>query len=188
MLLKDVVEEIAEKSPNFLSPASIVRKITQVRDRLIRLYGSGQQQAETVCTGIDIFAEQDQYTLPCPPSNVVDVVIMENGEWRRLTLRQFNQASIKPYYYFQAGTLGLVPTPDVNITMGLKIFHVPVLPELTLNDMNLPTGFDPDYDMVLVYGVLREIASGYEEMYQVLLNEYQTATNGFEKYVVNERW
>ncbi|MNM10428.1 hypothetical protein D3C81_205540 [compost metagenome] len=188
MLLKDVVEEIQEKSPNFLSPASIVRKITQVRDRLLRQFGSGQQQAETVCTAIDVVAGQDQYELPCPPGNVVDVDILQNGEWFRLTLRQFNQASIKPYYYFQAGAIGLVPTPDTDITTGIKILHVPVLPELTLDDIDAPTGFDPDYDMVIVYGVLREITSGYEEMYQVLLRDYQTATNGYEKYVINERW
>lgn len=188
MLLKEVVEEIAEKSPNYLTPQSIVRKITQVRDRLLRQLGSAQQQTETVCTAIDINAGQDQYTLPCPPGNVVDVDILHNDEWRRLTLRQFNQASIKPYYYFQAGSLGLVPTPDTYIATGLKIFHIPVIPALTLSDMDSPTGFDPDYDTVLVYGVLREITSGYEEMYQVLLHEYQTATNGYEKYVINERW
>ncbi|MNP86438.1 hypothetical protein D3C76_1866760 [compost metagenome] len=54
--------------------------------------------------------------------------------------------------------------------------------------MDSPTGFDPDYDMVLVYGVLREITSGYEEMYQMILNEYIASTNGYEKYVINERW
>ncbi|MMZ69512.1 hypothetical protein D3C76_1071390 [compost metagenome] len=57
-----------------------------------------------------------------------------------------------------------------------------------MDDIDAPTGFDPDYDMVIVYGVLREITSGYEEMYQVLLRDYQTATNGYEKYVINERW
>lgn len=188
MLLKDVVEEITEKSPNFLSPASIVRKITQVRDRLIRLYGSAQQQVESVCTGIDIKKDQAQYVLPCPPSNVVDVDVLLYNEWRRLKLRQYHNESIQPYYYFQSGKIGFVPTPEEDITMGIKIFHTPVLQELTLNDFDNPTGFEPDYDMLLVYGVLREIAQGYEEMYQSLLVEYKTACNGFEKYSVDERW
>ncbi|MNJ69320.1 hypothetical protein D3C77_656580 [compost metagenome] len=81
-----------------------------------------------------------------------------------------------------------MPTPDEDITVGLKIFHIPVLPELTVNDMDGMTGFDPDYDMLLVYGVLREITGGYDDMYQQLLNDYKSANNGYEKYSVNERW
>ncbi|WP_338841986.1 hypothetical protein [Paenibacillus glucanolyticus] len=193
MLLRDVVEEIAEKAPNFLSPASIVRKVTQVRDRLIRQPGGAQQQSDTVCTGIDLRAGQAQYILPCPPGNVVDVDIMWDGEWRRIPLRQFNQRSIKPYYYFQAGVLGLVPNPEEDCVMGLKVFHTPVLPELSLTDMNGPTAFDPDYDMVLVYGVLREITSGrdaqeFDAKYQQLLSDYQSANSGWERYSINERW
>ncbi|KZS48121.1 hypothetical protein AWU65_20410 [Paenibacillus glucanolyticus] len=193
MLLKDVVEEIAEKAPNFLSPASIVRKVTQVRDRLLRQSGGAQQQADTVCTAIDLTAGQSRYVLPCPPGNVVDVDMIWDEEWRRIPLRQFHQRSIKPYYYFQAGELGLVPTPEDDCVMGLKIFHIPVLPELRLTDMNGPTGFDPDYDMVLVFGVLREITSGrdaqeYDAKYQELLSGYQSANSGWERYEVKERW
>ncbi|MEK5479894.1 hypothetical protein NYE70_23635 [Paenibacillus sp. FSL R5-0407] len=188
MLVKDVVEEIAEKAPNHLSPQSILRKITQVRDRLLRQSGSAQQQTDTVCTAIDIKKGQDQYELPCPPGNVVDVDIVLDDCWRRLPLRQFHQRSIKPYYYFQAGLIGLVPVPDADITQGLKVFHIPVLPSLTVADMEGMTGFDPDYDMVLVYGVLRELSEGYDGLYQQILNDWKSANNGFEKYVVNERW
>jgi hypothetical protein len=193
MLLKDVVEEITEKAPNFLSPASIVRKVTQVRDRLIRQSNGAQQQSDTVCTGIDIKANQAQYILPCPAGNVVDVDIFWNNQWRRIPLRQFNQPSDKPYYYFQSGMIGLVPEPDQDVPTGLKIFHLPVLPPLSLNSMDYPTGFDPDYDMVLVYGVLREITNGneaqeYDAKYQQLLMDYNTANSGWESYAVNERW
>lgn len=193
MLLKDVVEEIAEKAPNFLSPASIVRKVSQVRDRLIRQSTAAQRQAETVCSGMDLKAKQSQYMLPCPPGNVVDVDILWEGEWRRIPLRQFNQPSIKPYYYFQAGLIGIVPEPEQDVETGLKIFHLPVLPELSLNDMDGMTGFDPDYDMVLVYGVLREITNGreaqeYDAKYQELFNDYLYANSGWESYAVNERW
>lgn len=193
MLLKDVVEEIAEKAPNFLSPASIVRKVTQVRDRLIRQPGGAQQQSETVCTAIDMKAGQAQYLLPCPPGNVVDVDILWDDQWTRIPLRQFNQPSTRPYYYFQSGMIGLVPEPDRDISTGLKIFHQPVLPALTLASMEEPTGFDPDYDMVLVYGVLREIATGKEAQendakFQQMLVEYQAANSGWESYSVKERW
>lgn len=189
MLVKDVVEEIAEKAPNHLSPQSILRKITQVRDRLLRQSGSGQQQTDTVCTAIDLKALQRLYILPCPAGNITDVdIICPAGHWVRLPFRQFNNDSIRPYYYVQSGQIGIVPTPDIDIPEGLKIFHIPVLLALTLGDMEAPTGFDPDYDMLLVYGVLREITSGYEDLFQGLLNEYKTVNNGYEKYVINERW
>lgn len=188
MLVRDVVEEIQEKLPNLLSPQSIIRKVTQVRDRLIRQSGSAQQQTDTVCTGIDLRAGQDLYILPCPMANIVDVDIIWHGAWRRIPYRQFHNASLKPYYYVQSGMIGIVPTPDEDVTVGLKIFHLPVLPPLGLDDMDGPTGFDPDYDMVLVYGVLRELAPGYDDMYQQLLIDYRTAVNGLEKYSVDERW
>lgn len=200
MLLKDVVEEITEKSPNFLSPASIVRKVSQVRDRLVRNFGSAQQQSNVICTAIDLVKGKALYVLPCPPGNVVDVDVKmesfhnDNDGWRRIPLRQFNERlKEKPYYYFSGDRIGIVPNPEVDTPEGIKIFHAEVLRELTLADMDGPTGFDPDFDMVFVYGVLKEITSGKESeefdyKYRQVLNEYETATNGYERYSVTERW
>lgn len=200
MLLKDVVEEITEKAPNFLSPASIVRKVSQVRDRLVRNLGSAQQQSNVVCTAIDLVKDKALYVLPCPPSNVVDVDVymsaFDNDEdgWRRIPLRQFNERlKEKPYYYFSGDYIGIVPNPEVDTPEGIKIFHAEVLRTLTLADMDGPTGFDPDFDMVLVYGVLKEITTGKESeefdyKYRQVLNQYETANNGYERYSVGERW
>ncbi|MNI93931.1 hypothetical protein D3C73_1519560 [compost metagenome] len=59
--------------------------------------------------------------------------------------------------------------------------------------MDKATGFDPDYDMLLVYGVLREITSGneaqeYNNKYQQLLMDYTAANSGYETHQVKERW
>ncbi|KAF6576572.1 hypothetical protein JDW19_02415 [Paenibacillus polymyxa] len=193
MKVSDVVEEIIEKSPHTLSPASILRKITQVRDRLLRNLGSAQQQSETLCTAIDLIEGQASYTLPCPPSAVTEVTMLYGDQYIRLPLRQFHNASVKPYHYFQAGQIGIVPTPDDDVPYGIKIFHAPVLYPLRFEDMNRDTGFDPDYDMLLVYGVLREITTGnesqeYNNKYEQLYTEYQSASNGYERYSVDERW
>jgi hypothetical protein len=193
MRVSDVVEEIIEKSPHTLSPASILRKITQVRDRLLRNLGSAQQQSETVCTAIDLVKDQASYTLPCPQSAVTEVTTLIDDRYIRLPLRQFHNDSIKPYHYFQAGQIGIVPTPDTDVPYGIKIFHAPVLYPLRVEDMDKDTEFDPDYDMLLVYGVLREITSGseaqeYSVKYDQLYIEYQSATNGYERYSVDERW
>lgn len=193
MRVSDVVEEIIEKSPHTLSPASILRKITQVRDRLLRNPGSAQQQSETVCTAIDLVKDQAAYTLPCPPGAVTEVTMLFDDEYVRLPLRQFHNASIKPYHYFQAGRIGIVPTPEETVPYGIKVFHAPVLYPLQLQDMDKDTGFDPDYDMLLVYGVLREITKGddaeeYNNKYEQLYVEYQAFSNGYERYSVDERW
>lgn len=107
-------------------------------------------------------------------------------------MKQFNLPSPKePYYYFVAGKIGVYPEPTANADQGIKIHHIPVIPPLTLADMDNPTGFDPDFDMVLVYGVLREIAADnndYDIRYQQLLIEYQTANSGYEVHVIQERW
>lgn len=194
MLLHEVVEEIVERAPeNYRSVPSILRKITQVRDQIIRNYGPAQQQSEPVVSTFDILVGQSQYPLPCPAGNVVDVDIYVYGKWRRLEYRQFDERYKGAYYYFLNGTLGIVPVPTEDIGRGLKIFHTPVLPSLSVNDMNGLTGFDPNFDMVLVFGVLKDITTGseqsqYRQQYEQWLYDYQTANSGWERYVVKERW
>lgn len=200
MLVSDVVEEIIEKSPHYLSPQSILRKITAVRDRLIRQSMAAQRQSGTICAAIDLHAGQVEYIPPCSPDAVVDVDIMvsayqggDSEEYRRIQLRQFDQSVRSPYYYFTAGKIGIHPAPEYDAAYGIKIFHLPVVAPLRLEDMDKVTGFDPDYDMLLVYGILREITSGNEAQenntkYLQLLADYTAANSGYETHQVRERW
>lgn len=212
MYVKEVVEEIQEKMPNYRNPESILRKITQVRDRLLRNFTSAQQQSDVICTAIDLLAGEPLYPLPAAPGSITAVVARYRPdeyhaqpygyyqnlgrEWYELELKQFDQRSgWRPYYYFTAGRIGVHPIPNVNIDYGLKVFHNPVLMPLTITSLSgqVHTGFDPDFDMVLVYGVLKDMATGneaseYQAKYQELLNEYITANSGYEKYRVQERW
>lgn len=228
MIVQDVVDEIIEKTPgNMLSMTSILRKITQVRDDLIRNYGPAQQQSNPIVTQYDLLAGISQYPLPCPPGNVVDVDVKGlwtgiyggygpcNCEdnwvqpptynhqyptplvipdcWFRMTYRQFDQYYRGPYYYFLSGTIGLAPTPCQDVVGGLKIFHIPVLPALSVDDLNGPTWFDPNFDMVLVYGVLKDATRGadaeeYLAKYNQWKYDYQTANSGWERYTVDLRW
>jgi len=234
MILRDVVEEITERmnwaNPDYaLSMQSILRKITQVRDDLIRNYGGAQRQSEPIVTQYDLIKDKSQYPLPCPPGNVVDVDVkglwygyyygyfcecQENWQqpmtyntgtptddmptddkkcWFRMPYRQFDEHYFGPYYYFLSGTIGLMPKPCQDVPGGLKIFHIPVLAPLTVEDLNGPTGFDPNYDMVLVFGVLKDVVTGaqaaeFNEKYKQWVYEYKTANSGWERYVVHERW
>lgn len=200
MLLREVVEEITEKLPNdtYLSPASIVRKVSQLRDRLLRNYTSAQQQSGALTVTIDMVKGKSHYIPPCPPKNITDVDVLMSGyngvdDWRRIPLRQFDEYSKTPYYYFLSGKMGIYPAPYNDVPGGIKIFFTPVLPTLTINDMDNSTGFDPDFDMVLVYGVLKDIVTQplldqYLAKYNELLREYISANSGYERYVVKERW
>lgn len=230
MNVQDVIEEIQEKSPNFLSVTSILRKITNVRDNLIRNYGPAQQQSDVIVSTLDLLEGVSEYPLPCPPGNVVDVDVKglwyglyggyscdssdnwvqpmtyNTGTvtddtptastadcWFRMPYRQFDEKYYGPYYYFLSGTIGLVPKPSKDVVRGLKIFHIPVLQPLTVEGLNGPTGLDPNFDMVLVYGALKDIVSGaqaaeFAEKYKQWEYDYKTASSGWERYVVHERW
>lgn len=233
MNVQDVVDEIIEKlnwtNPNHgLSVESIIRKITQVRDDLIRNYGPAQQQSEVTVTQFDLVQDLAQYPLPCPAGNVIEVEVKGlwsgyyygfacGGEdnwqqpmtyntgsptdamtdskdcWFRMPHKQFDEHYFGPYYYFLSGTIGLVPKPHKDVVGGLKIFHIPVLSKLSVDAMQGPTGFDPNFDMVLVYGVLKDATTGSQSAeltakYREWLNDYQQANSGYERYTVHGRW
>lgn len=203
MRVQDVVEEIIEKLPENTTPVvSILRKITQVRDRLLRNLSPAQAQSDVLNQSFDLTAGNGLTDLICPPDSVTEVAIRnaiytnityndDARDWRRIPLRQFDERERRPYYYFVAGQIGVYPPPVYDTFYGIKIFYTPVLGELTLDDLNSGTGFDPNFDQLLVYGVLRDIMPGdnnFEIRYQQIYREYSSATSGYERYVVKERW
>ncbi|MFD1990098.1 hypothetical protein ACFSGI_09020 [Paenibacillus nicotianae] len=157
-------------------------------------------------------AGQELYLLPAPAGDITAVVLKYRPdeyysqpygyhsdlgrEWYSLEKKQFDQKSgWRPYYYFTAGRIGIHPVPKVDVLYGIKIFHNPVLAPLATADIGkyAETGFDPSFDMLLVYGVLKDMATGgqaseFQAKYQEILNEYITANSGYENYRVRGRW
>jgi hypothetical protein len=203
MLVQEVVEEIIEKLPENTAPVvSILRKVTQTRDRLLRNMSASQMQSEVLNQSFDLTAGNGLTDLICPPGNVTEVAIRnaiytnqtfndDARDWSRIPLKHFNEQEKHPYYYFVAGQIGVYPPPEYDTFYGIKIFYTPVLTELTNDDMNSSTGFDPDFDMLLVYGVLRDMMpqnETFDVRYQQIYSEYRRATNDYEKFVVQESW
>ncbi|MEK5469338.1 hypothetical protein MKY64_30505 [Paenibacillus sp. FSL R7-0210] len=203
MLVQEIVEEIIEKLPENHTPVvSLLRKITQVRDRLLRNLSPAQAQSDVLNQSFDLTAGNGLTDLICPPGNVTEVAIRnaiytnqtyneDALDWRRIPLRQLNERERGPYYYFVSGQIGVYPPPVYDTFYGIKIFYTAVLGELTLDDLNNGSGFDPDFDMLLVYGVLKDIMpdnGNFDARYQQLYREYTSATSGYERYVVKERW
>lgn len=168
MLLVEAVEEIQEKSTNFLSMESIIRKISGVRNRLLRMYGN-----EVMPVQMDLLKGIPNYPWALPHGSIVSVLV--NGvQW---PYAQLNQMGGSRYYYFIAGSIGLFPTPVEDVPRGLTILINKTLVPLTVNDLNADVGFDMDYDMLVVYGVLKDIESGsaaaeFSAKYDLMLNDY----------------
>lgn len=203
MLVQDILEEIIEKLPENTTPVvSILRKITQVRDRLLRNLSASQAQSEALNQAFDLTAGNGELALICPPDNVTEVAIRNSIytnqtynddalDWRRIPLKHFNEQERDPYYYFVAGKIGIYPPPLYDTFYGIKIFYTRVIGALTLDDLNSGSGFDPNFDMLLVYGVLKDMMpdnATFYNRYQEIYEEYRNATSGYEHFVVKGRW
>jgi hypothetical protein len=169
LLLQAAVEEIIEKAPNAgLSIPSIIRKIEGVRNRLLRTYGQ-----EIAPYWMDLNAGEAEYPLLFPAGSLDSVLI--NGS--RYPWAQMNSRGYSRYYYTYSGVIGLVPTPQEDITQGLTLFYKKTMVPLTVNDLNGEVGFDPDYDWLVVYGALIDITRGgdaaeFKAKYDELLDNY----------------
>lgn len=209
MLVSEVVSAIQQRNKNYLDPTSLLREITQVRDRLMRTINGGQQQSDAIVTMFDLQKDRTVYPLPAPANSIVEVAVKDadfadysenesdsRSGWYALERKQLDQSErSRPYYYVTGGFIGLSRKPNVDVTQGLKIFHYPVLLPLQISSLtdNSSTGFDPNFDMLLVYGVLKEIttaaeANEFAAKFQEIYDQYVRATNGFESYQVKRRW
>lgn len=58
----------------------------------------------------------------------------------------------EPYYSLQGETLTLWPTPDANVTAGLKLWYTREVEEFEYNDTTKEPGFDEPFHMMLPLG------------------------------------
>jgi hypothetical protein len=74
-----------------------------------------------------------------------------------------DQIGQPPFIYTYDDAIGVYPTPDQNIAGGLHLFHYlePTKPTLATIG-NIPV-FDPDFPMVLVYGLCKNMAEVNKE-------------------------
>lgn len=160
MKLEEVYAEIVEREPTFNSMQSVLRKINAVRRNLFRNY-----KQQEIVSALDALKGVAQYPLPCPKSIIRKVIV--NGEEYA-----YHTEGIRPYYYFLKETIGLAPAPDQDNVEGIEIFHYEQINDFSIQDMEASPVFDEDYDMLVVYGVLKDIADGYDYKYNELLREF----------------
>lgn len=182
MLLSEVVEEIAEKSPHYLSDPSIVRKVNVLRNQLKRSHST-----DNFTSSLDLESGLAQYPLPGPQGNIKEVVV--NGcPYPRSEL---GAKSPSHYYYILSGTIGIYPTPTIDVKGGIKIFRTEAKDNLSIGGMNDEVGLDPEYDMLLVWGVLKDIDpnnESFKNRYNELFQGYWAASLSVDSSVVRGRW
>lgn len=191
MQLSDIVEEIMEKVGNgpgrTMSMRSVVRKVDLKQKEVYRLYGNNDDDVAIM----DILEGIAEYPLPCAPGNITSVYV----ENQRLPFRQRNDYTLSTFYYLLDGTIGLYLygqlEPPATIERGLKIFHKHVPETLTTSAMSAEPDLEETYRMLLVYGVLIDIAEPamvprYQAAYEKLLSDYIHATRDPESTSISE--
>ncbi len=185
MLLNDLVEEIQEKAPNFLSMTSIIRKINTVRGQLLRMYGT-----DVVPLQMDLLTGQALYPWPYPAGSITNVLVNEVS----YPMGQLNALTKARYYYLMSGAIGLYPVPEGDVPQGLTVLYKKSMAPLGLGDLDADVGFDQDYDMLIAYGALKDITNGnaaveYAAKYGAMLDDYLRASTSPEAYQIPEvRW
>lgn len=181
MKLYEVVEEIIEKSPHTLSDVSVVRKVNTLRNQLIQ-----SNSTDITTSTLDLETNLAEYPLPCPQQNIKEVVV--NGcPYERSELGAVSPCE---YYYILSGTIGIYPTPKVDVMEGVQIFHTDALGELSIGDMEAEVGLK-NYDMLIVWGVLKDIDPGnekFEKPYDRLYPNYWASTLSVDRSVIRGRW
>jgi hypothetical protein len=181
MLLSEVVNKITEKWPAGvnLSIPSVISDVSELRRRLIRNYCTDIDTSTT-----DLLEDTPEYPLPCAQSDIKEVVV--NGcPYVRGSLGSSVPCQ---YYYILDNTIGIYPTPTTTVTEGLMIFHTKSTKELTQGDWNVDAGLDKDHDMLLVYGVLKEIDPKYKVQYDELFSSFWSANLTPDNSVIRGRW
>ena len=170
------MEEVDEKYPNDLTTASKVRKLNLLQGELFRTV----LKKETSTT-YDIVADQAYYPIDFDVSKLLNVLV-DGDEYDHEAIEDRDAES--PYYYCYENSVALYPTPTENVTAGLLLVHY--LEPAILVSTNLSTipDFDPDFHMILVYGLCialaeadqrYDVANGFTIKYNGLVRDFKKA-------------
>lgn len=152
MTYEEIIAEADERYPNGLTPAS----------KLLKVYNHERKLMRTICrrktaTVFDVAAGQFLFPLTFHYSKIFQVIYGGKlYEYEDIN----DQIGQPPFIYTYDDAIGVYPTPEQDIAGGLHLFHYlePVKPTLA----NTPV-FDPDFPMVLVYSLCKDMAEVNKE-------------------------
>lgn len=165
MNLTALIAEIDEKYPNGLSVDSKLRKADLIQKRI---YRSLKRQNFVI---YDIVEDQPTYPLSVDITSVfqVDVTCNDGSKYHNYPLRKVTDPTNKytRYSYFLSDPVtgdwvGIYPTPtDKEDSIAIYYYEVPK----TLDSANMSSSpmLDEKYQLLLVYGVCKEISENYRD-------------------------
>ena len=133
----------------------------------------------------DLVADQKNYAFPTDLMTIERVEFMidgsnyehaENVDERSISKNidhwETYATASKPFYYFRNNNFWVLPTPDKNVTNGIKIFYTKLVTQFS-NDSDEPT-FNRMYHIVIAYGTAYELAknAGMKERANELKNDF----------------
>lgn len=156
MTYEEIITEADERYPNGFSVTSKLRKLYNLETKLMRTI----YRIKTA-TKYDILSGQFLYPLEFHHSKIISVV----WEGVSISYEEINPDDASPpFYYTYENSLGRHPTPDKDVEGGLVIFHYSEPRKVTESNYGgLYPSFDPDFPMVLVFGLCRDMAESNRE-------------------------
>lgn len=163
MNITEIIAEIDEKYPNGLDSTSKVRKMNYLQKHLYR------KMRKQTFFSINTLVDQPSYPLSVNINDVFQVLVgnKEADQFKEYPLKQVNGSSTDSnrYYSFigdvsMGDWIDIYPTPT-EFEDTLTIWHYEIPETLTLSSSS--PSLDPDYHMLFVYYVCKEIAENYRD-------------------------
>lgn len=157
MTLAEIIAEIDEKYQNGIGNESKVRKMNILQKKLFR------KMKKQTFVDYEITADQPQYPLVMNIDDVFQVLI-DGKEIPDKKIADTSSSCAKYYAFVGTKTgdwIDIHPTPIQDGT--LTIWHYEVPDQLDTVDLNKSPQLDPDYHMLFVYYVCKEIAENYRD-------------------------
>lgn len=155
MSYQEIIAEADERYPNGLTPESKLLKVYNHERKLMRtIY---RRKSATV---FDVVAGKMLYPLAFHYSKIFQAIYAgKYYEYEDIN----DQIGQPPFLYTYRDSIGVYPTPEQDIPGGLHLFHYlePVKPTLA-TITNFPV-FDPDFPLVLVYGLCKDMSEVNKE-------------------------
>lgn len=156
MTYAEIIAEADERYPNGLTAASKLLKVFNHERKLMRTI-----YRRKTATAFDVAAGQFLFPLDFHYSKIIQGIYCgKEFEYEDIN----DKIGQPPFLYTYQSSLGVYPTPDKDIEGGLLLFHYaePVMP----TEANMATTypiFDPDFPMILVYGLCKDMAEVNKE-------------------------
>lgn len=156
MTYGEIIAEADERYPNGLTPESKLRKVHNYEVELMRTI-----YRRKTATAFDVQAGMFLFPLTFHYSKIFQIIY--NGRYYEYADIN-NEIAQPPFIYTYESSLGVYPAPESDIPGGLLLFHYlePTKPKVSNMDSTFPV-FDPDFPMIQVYGLCKDMAEVNKE-------------------------